>query len=276
VFVVPPILSWIGTFVPRPPSLSGADDVSDKTWSFDHQKAFVGCTLTLNLSAADSSTGLNSTGVLTTSPYVVGIELADNSLGLPTGMEVKAASLSDSGKGSTRMLHYAVPRGQEGSLYTVCFRAAESHGAAELPVACIRFAVQRCMYCAQASETLESIMREVVGDSNWLRLWAVNGNEDGDPLTPTMSHPDQLLEGSVSNPDNPTQGSPFHVGNVYEAQIGDSVVELASMFHTTVKEILRMNPDITQGGVYLQTGQEVCIMPCTRIPSPSNDYGLAY
>ena len=91
-------------------------------------------------------------------------------------------------------------------------------------------------------------MREIVGDANWLRLWAANGNDDADPLTPTMTHPDQLTEGSISNPEYPTQGSPFHVGNLYQAQPGDTVVEIASLFHTSVKEILRMNPDVATNG----------------------------
>jgi hypothetical protein len=46
-------------------------------------------------------------------------------------------------------IEYTVPRGEEGSVHEVCFRASEVHGAAALPLACIRIAVQRCMYCAK-------------------------------------------------------------------------------------------------------------------------------
>lgn len=179
-------------------------------------------------------------------------------------------------RASSISIKYAVPRGSEGSVHSVCFRAVEINGAARLSDACIEFSVQRCMYCTSAAETLESVMRDMLGDSNWLRLWAANGNDDGDPFTPTIRHPDQLLEGSIPNPANPAQGSPFHVGNVIAAQPGDSVVKLASLFHTTVKEILRMNPDVPANGDVLPAGQELCILPCTKIPSPSNDYGFAY
>jgi len=185
-------------------------------------------------------------------------------------------SPSAAGKESNLSIDYTVPRGAEGSVHSVCFRAVEVNGAAQLADACIQFSVQRCMYCAGASETLESVTRDLLGDSNWLRLWAVNGNEDGDPLTPTIKHPDQLLEGSIPNPSNPGLGSPFHVGNVFTTQPGDSVVRLASLFHTTVKEILRMNPDVQAGGDVLPVGQELCILPCTKVPSPSNDYSFAY
>jgi len=273
VYIVAPSLAWVGDLLPSPPP----PGTGTGAWRFPDQQGFVGCKLSLAIAAVDVSVGLNASGISAPTPYTVALRATDPD-GLPAGLSVSAVEVAggSSAKEATVKIEYVVPRGVEGSVYTVCFEASEAHGAGALPVACMVFSVQRCMYCAQAAETLESVMRELVGDSNWLRLWAANGNDDGNPLTPTITHPDQLLDGAIPNPANPTQGSPFHVGNIYEAEAGDSVVKLASMFHTTVKEILRFNPDISHGGTSLQVGQEVCLLPCTRIPSPSNDYAFAY
>ena len=254
--VIAPELSWTGQFLPEPPlaPVPGEPDTKEP-WRFAAQKAYVGCTLKILLTAVDSSRGLNASAVVTDSPYQVAIRAAPHpslaagasnasDVAVPTGMQLTGTE----GREGSLYIEYAVPRGEEGSVHEVCFEAYEVHGAGELSVACMRFAVQRCMYCAQQGETLEVLMREIVGDANWLRLWAANGNDDADPLTPTMTHPDQLTEGSISNPDYPTQGSPFHVGNLYQAQPGDTVVEIASLFHTSVKEILRMNPDVATNG----------------------------
>jgi hypothetical protein len=48
---------------------------------------------------------------------------------------------------------------------------------------------RRCMYCVSQGDTLASVMEALVGDSNWLRLWAANGNEDGLNETVTIYHP---------------------------------------------------------------------------------------
>jgi hypothetical protein len=93
----------------------------------------------------------------------------------------------------------------------------------------------------QVGETLDVIMREMIGDSNWLRLWAANGNDDGDSLTPTISHPDQLQAGSMPNPSQPSHGNPFHVGNIYEVQVregGISQVVGARVQVATLAELL--------------------------------------
>jgi hypothetical protein len=45
------------------------------------------------------------------------------------------------------------------------------------------------MYCVAKGDTLSSVMEALVGDSNWLRLWAANGNEDGLEETVTIYHP---------------------------------------------------------------------------------------
>ena len=39
--------------------------------------------------------------------------------------------------------------------------------------------MERCKYCVAEGETLLSKMRLFTPDMNWLRLWAVNGADDG-------------------------------------------------------------------------------------------------
>ena len=39
--------------------------------------------------------------------------------------------------------------------------------------------VKRCKYCVAEGETLLSKMHIYTPDMNWLRLWAVNGADDG-------------------------------------------------------------------------------------------------
>ena len=62
--------------------------------------------------------------------------------------------------------------------------------------------MRRCRYCVGADETLLSGVRGLVPgggpDGNWLRLWAVNGNDDGDPLTVPLTDPGVLLAGGAA------------------------------------------------------------------------------
>ena len=53
----------------------------------------------------------------------------------------------------------------------------------------MRCIMRRCMYCVSQGDTLASVMEALVGDGNWLRLWAANGNEDGLNETVTIYHP---------------------------------------------------------------------------------------
>ena len=152
--VIAPELSWTGQFLPEPPlaPVPGEPDPKEP-WRFAAQKAYVGCTLKILLAAVDSSRGLNASAVVTDSPYQVAIRVAPqpslaagaqnaSHVALPTGMQLTGTE----GREGSVYMEFAVPRGQEGAVHEVCFEAYEVHGAGELPVACMRFAVQRCMY----------------------------------------------------------------------------------------------------------------------------------
>jgi len=66
----------------------------------------------------------------------------------------------------------------------------------QLPPTCLTVIVKRCVYCVNPGDTLSRIMQEIALDFNWLRLWAANGNEDGDDDTLTVFHPDDLMKTS--------------------------------------------------------------------------------
>lgn len=61
------------------------------------------------------------------------------------------------------------------------------------------------------------------------------------------------------------------------------MIALAARFHTTVKKIISVNPDLVvdeSGGklnTVLMPGQDLCVLPCTDTPHVhSNTYKYAY
>ncbi len=50
---------------------------------------------------------------------------------------------------------------------------------------CVRFEVQRCQYCVGDADTLEWMVKMYGLQTNWLRLWALNSDQDG------MSKPEE-------------------------------------------------------------------------------------
>lgn len=43
---------------------------------------------------------------------------------------------------------------------------------------CIDFVVQRCQYCVGDSDTLELLVKVYGIQTNWLRLWTLNSDQD--------------------------------------------------------------------------------------------------
>lgn len=165
--------------------------------------------------------------------------------------------------------------------------------------------VRRCKYCVQGEDTLLVKMKEYAEDMNWLRLWAANGNDDGDELTTEVEDPGLLGTGAFPcNPHHPMahtcvsttlpgtlhalprlyksglgltcsnlagwcaglldgvhNGQLLNIGPVYKFQAGDSLMNIAGRFRTTVKSLLDLNPDILDPHT-VQPGQEVCLVPC--------------
>ena len=107
-------------------------------------------------------------------------------------------------------------------------------------------------------------MQEIAMDFNWLRLWAANGNDDGDHDTTTVVHPDDLKSS--------TKKQIINIGSIYTVEMGDNLADLAVKFQTTVKLILSLNPDVAPASdaevhsYTLQEGQPLCIVPCAVLP----------
>lgn len=173
-------------------------------------------------------------------------------------------------------------RGQESFKYSVCFHCSDElcdqvlhdghnqlsmPALAVIPQTCVQINVLRCKYCVKAGDTLAFLNRYYHLDSNWLRLWNSNGAEDlNNAATTTIRNPDQLLDNEQV----------INIGPQYKVQHADTLLTLARRFHTTVKKILSINPDV-DGTEDLKIGQYLCVMPCTDSPNYMtynyNDHG---
>mmetsp|Transcript_14820 Transcript_14820/g.35167 ORF Transcript_14820/g.35167 Transcript_14820/m.35167 type:complete len:1205 (-) Transcript_14820:500-4114(-) len=199
--------------------------------------------------------------------YTMRVELVDG-YSLPDG-----AVLEDIQEGSRTQkdVVWTPVRGQEGSEFTTCFRAyavvpggsgdamKQEDGRYELTHRCVTVRVRRCKYCVGPEDTLLVKMKELTLDMNWLRLWAANGNEDGDDLTSTIEDPGLLTTGLLDGVQN---GQVVNIGPVYKLQNGESLMQVAARFRTTVRSLLELNPDIADENT-VQVGQELCLIPCT-------------
>ena len=161
--------------------------------------AHVGCDIVWKMSATD----LNN--------YTMRLEV-DEDTPLPDGAEMVTLR---SGVTVAKEFRWTPKRGMEGSFYTVCWRAwseisyptqmsgeskyarvRNTDGSRELPKRCVNIKVRRCKYCVQGQDTLLVKMKEYSVDMNWLRLWAANGNDDGDELTTAVEDPGLLGTGT--------------------------------------------------------------------------------
>jgi len=138
-------------------------------------------------------------------------------------------------------------RGQEARTYRTCYTASDVYGC-HVITRCVKVEVVRCKYCTQPGESLLNIGIDY--NTDWLQLWGVNVD---------VKNPDHLYDFQLLN-----------LGPVYQVRSGDSLADLADRFHTTVDEILSVNPDINQvtgdgKGHNLKLGQPLCILPgiCT-------------
>jgi len=217
--------------------------------------AHVGCEIRWMVSASDVS-------------YEMQVVL-DSDTPLPVGASVVEI---ESGARSHVELRWRPERGTEGSSHLVCFRAysrvaffsqlsleqQEATVGNALPRRCVTIKVRRCKYCVDSEDTLMVKMKEFSVDMNWLRLWAANGNDDGDPLTHEVEDPGVLGTGLLDGVEN---GQILNIGPIYRLQPGETLMAVAARFRTTVKVLLDLNPDILADSV--QAGQEVCLIPCT-------------
>ena len=161
--------------------------------------AHVGCDIVWKISATDVNNHTMRVEVDADTPLPEGAEMVTIKSGVTTHKE----------------LRWTPRRGMEGSFYTICWRAwvvnfypselstAEMvsevrnvDGTMELPKRCVHVKVRRCKYCVRSEDTLLVKMKEYSVDMNWRRLWAANGNDDGDELTSEIQDPGLLGTGT--------------------------------------------------------------------------------
>ena len=161
--------------------------------------AHVGCDIVWKISATDVNNHTMRVEVDADTPLPEGAEMVTIKSGVTTHKE----------------LRWTPRRGMEGSFYTICWRAwvvnfypselstAEMvsevrnvDGTMELPKRCVHVKVRRCKYCVRSEDTLLVKMKEYSVDMNWRRLWAANGNDDGDELTTEIQDPGLLGTGT--------------------------------------------------------------------------------
>jgi hypothetical protein len=139
----------------------------------------------------------------------------------------------------------------------------------QLNTVCVNIHVHRCIYCIHEDDRTMNWLSHYYGfDSNWLRLWNGNGDQQDDYHVNELHSTPPAYIASIRNPDAPLSkhgitGHCLRLGPVYKVQNADTLVVLASRFHTTVKQILSVNPDISAADEELTPGQDICVMPCT-------------
>merc|ERR1712216_826052 len=77
--------------------------------------------------------------------------------------------------------------------------------------------------------------REYGLEMNWLRMWALNGNFNGDAsfTNAVVRNPDLIQKG--------TEQQHLLVGITYAVKHGESLLAVAARFRTTAKSILSLN-----------------------------------
>jgi spore germination protein YaaH len=126
---------------------------------------------------------------------------------------------------------------------------------------CVTVVVARCKYCVNKGDTLMSVNKRFRLNTNWMQLWNLNGADDHDPATTAITDPD-AIQGKAYDDDLDLHQNIINVGPVYTSQAGDSLINVAARFHTTVKSIIDVNPDVSESNDILP-GQDLCLMTCT-------------
>ena len=251
---------WYGevmclTFVVGSPVLAwhGSSDVM--AGGTAEQSGYVGCTARITAVGYDESGG---------STVVVSL-VGD----LPPGGRFESAD-GPLGQG---VVTFVPQRGMEGSKYTVCFSVKDAIGVlVPLPAACRTITVARCQYCIKGGDTLAGVTKRYGLDTNWLRLWLHNGNENpaGSELPITVDNPDIIVNRDIASLSEDEKrenalGQPvLWVGPVYDVKQGEGLAGLAGKFRTTVAAILSVNPDV-RGDADVAEGTPLCLIPCSQL-----------
>lgn len=217
--------------------------------------AYVPCSMEYLITASDLARGVNASAVEVDAPYSVVIE---NTTELPSRVTLRSDVY---GRQSQSTIVYRAGKGDEGREDIVCIHARDDMYVTTTGVYCVVLQIRRCAYCVETTDTLQLIMRETIGDFNWLRMWVANGNDDEDPDTQLIENPDFVQASGQYDKQI------VNVGSLYTVNLGESLSELAGRFQTTVKKLVQLNPDVSSAAdSVLRVGQEMCIIPCSDLP----------
>lgn len=162
-----------------------------------------------------------------------------------------------------KCFRWEAKRGSETSTHRPCFRASDTALLTHID-SCFLLEVPKCKYCVHQGDTLQYLNKRYQLNTNWLQLWNSNGIEEimPHPLSPTTVYTD---------PDFISNGfSIVNAGPTYTVQKGEDIVSLATLFRTSVKKILDVNPDVLSTS-HVTPGLNLCVMPCTDTPFIYND-----
>jgi hypothetical protein len=148
---------------------------------------------------------------------------------------------------STMEVDWTPTKGQEGRDYTFCFMARGVLSGSS-NTRCFVVPVQRCQYCTLEGDSLHSLAVDF--RTSWLQLWAANAG-------PSFESDDD--ESYPINPAHVNAGTRLSLGPVYHVKPHDSLDSLATRFHTSIEQLMDMNPDLVTEDI--EVGQELCIIP---------------
>jgi len=136
-------------------------------------------------------------------------------------------------------------------------------GSCSVADSCVTLHVVRCRYCAEGQDSLAKTAREYGLEMNWLRMWALNGNFNGDASfsNAVIRNPDLIQTG--------THQQHLLVGVTYAVKQGETVLSVAARFRTTAKSILSLNFDLASSvesdpTMALPADQHLCVIPCSN------------
>ena len=187
--------------------------------TFNLVEAYVGCKGIIQASAADESVNPLSVDEQGNYPLIINVSGT-----LPPGA-VLGSFQRPANTTAVQSVVWFPEHGSEGLQFEICFRVSDIFsqdtfmdgycaadyracvvanlgsdcvGVQMCKPACSTAQVARCRYCVSAGDTLSTIMRKISLDSNWLRLWALNGNEDMETNVIAINNPDLLSQITAS------------------------------------------------------------------------------
>jgi hypothetical protein len=140
---------------------------------------------------------------------------------------------------------------------------------------CFDLRVEKCRYCIKdGPETLRAVTDQYMIDTNWMRIWTLNGDSFGNLKTDCPGYFDcdkgtaEVV--AIDNPEliikSPTGTGKriLWTGLLYNPVEAEVSAEIACRFRTGLKSMQHNNPEmaIGDGSLVFQPGDSVCISAC--------------